>query len=152
MTNIINNENNQYINKLYVFIESNQDIISSFEIIDGQKGIWKCYLDWPNYRIQFIDKLTIVNSKKYKNIIEPAKDLIKKYYPFTSFNIEIRDKIIYEYPYKKIIRTEKCPIFLHDWVVIGNPIPNKYFAITKFKIVKNSPYKLSILAHKQVNN
>ena len=48
--------------------------------------------------------------------------------------------------YLQYIKTELVMDgYLDGWTIIGNPIPNKYFAITKFKFVKNSPYKLSIL-------
>ena len=139
-------EMNYKKNQLISQIRKNKHIISSFSF-DKNNTLIKCFLDWPYVRIKYISSFDEkIYYKKFNNLIDSIEYVVNEYYPFNSFSLEVFDIIKEEFLYNKIIRTKVCPFVIEGWHTIKDPIPNKHFASTQFKFVKNKPFSLSLIA------
>ena len=75
--------------------------------------------------------------------------MIQDIYPFTEFNLVIREEIYNIFGVKKVMRRKESPVNFKGWNVIGEPIPDKHFAVTKFKFRRDIPHKLLHILYKK---
>lgn len=141
------------IEYLYTIMSCYKDEITTLEILDISGNYYHIIdIDYPKIIYKCNDKYgTKINTSKYfNNLMTGFEWIIKNNFPFTEFNLNIRNKISKPDRLNRssIIHFDKSPINFIDWNIIGSPMPNKYFAITKFKYRRKTSHALSVLSYK----
>jgi hypothetical protein len=146
------------IDYLYTIMSCYKDQITSLEILDISGNYHIIDWEYPRgaiYKIKYkMDHYEKKHTLKiFRNLMVGFESIIKNHFPFTEFNLNIRNKI--SEPDKvfnrcKIIPFDKSPIDFIGWNIIGSPIQNKYFAITKFKYRRKTPNTLSSLCNRSL--
>jgi hypothetical protein len=137
------------IEYLYTIMFCYKDEITTLEILDISGNYYHIIdIDYPRITYKYGTK--IKTSKYFNNLMTGIEWIIKNNFPFTEFNINIRNKISKPDRLNRssLIHFDKSPINFIDWNIIGSSMPNKYFATTKFKYRRKAPNALSVLSYK----